>query len=132
MAWTYDVTTDAGKVRLLISDTDVTGGATNAIFDDSEIDAFLGLGGENVYLAAAHALDTIASNEVQVLKVMTILDIQTDGAKVSTELRARAKDLRDQADKYADDVDGGFDIAELVVNPQSYYDRLVNQALREQ
>lgn len=127
---TYDPTDDAGKVRLLISDTD----PDNEVFADSEIDTFLELEGGNLRLAAAQALDTIASNELQVLKVIQILDLRTDGASMSKELRARADSLRAQADRYLADGedDSGFEIAEFVLNPWSYRDRLTNEALREQ
>ena len=52
MAFTYSPSTDAGKVRLLIGDTD-TSDATKQIFDDDEISAFLSLGNSEVYPAAA-------------------------------------------------------------------------------
>jgi hypothetical protein len=124
---TYDLDTDAGKVRLLIPDTDTS----RPVFSNAEIDAFLELEGTNVRRAAALALDVIASNETQVLKVIQILDLRTDGAALSKELRARAADLRAQADEALDDDDGGFEIAELVVDRTSYLDRIWNQALRE-
>lgn len=90
---TVDPTTDLGVVRLLISDTDVTG----PVFTDAEITAFLTLEGGNTRLAAAQALDTIASNEVMISKVIRTADLQTDGSKVAAELRARASGLRAQA-----------------------------------
>jgi hypothetical protein len=106
---TIDPTTPTGLVRLLISDTDTT----SPIFADNEIGAFLALSGSNVRLAAAEALDTIASNEVMVSKVIKTQDLQTDGAKVSTELRARAATLREQAANYNDDgTTFAFDIAD--------------------
>lgn len=123
---TYELDTDAGKVRLLISDTNVA----NPIFSDAEITTFLELE-TNVRRAAALALDTIASNEAQVLKVIRLLDVQTDGASLSKELRARAADLRAQADEFGAD-DSGFEIAELVVDSQTWHDRIWNQALRGQ
>ena len=55
MAATYDLTTDIGKVRLIIGDTDVTP-ATDAVFTDAEITYFLTANANNVYLAAAAAL----------------------------------------------------------------------------
>jgi len=93
---TTDPTTDLGQVRLLISDTDESA----PVFTDAEITAFLALAGSSVRLAAAEALDTIASNEVMVSKVIRTQDLQTDGSKVSAELRARATTLREQAASY--------------------------------
>jgi len=117
----YDPTTDAGKVRLLISDTDVS----NEVFTDTEISTFLTLEGDSVYLAAAQALDTLASNEVLVQKRIKMLDLSTDGPAESRELRARASSLRDQHDDVTD-----FDIAEMVVDDFSARERLAKQALR--
>lgn len=89
---TVDPTTNLGLVRLLISDVNVG----NPVFTDAKITAFLTLEGMNVRRAAAQALDTIASNEAMVSKVIRTFDVQVDGAKLSAELRARAKSLREQ------------------------------------
>lgn len=98
---TYDVSTDAGRVRRLISDVDVhTPG--NCIFDDAEIDMFLAMNA-GVKRAAAAAMLTIAGNMALVLRVIKTQDLSTDGAKVAAELRAQAKALRDEADRDEDD-----------------------------
>ena len=61
MAFTFDPTTARGKVRLLISDTDdVT--ALNQVFNDAEIDAFLALESNEIFAAAATALESMAAN----------------------------------------------------------------------
>jgi hypothetical protein len=83
------ITTPADRVRLLISDT-----AKPPLFSDDEIAAFLDLNAGTVRLAAADALDTIASNEALVSRKITTQDLSTDGPAVSRELRARAADLR--------------------------------------
>jgi len=129
MAFTYDVATERGQVRLLISDTD-TATAANQVFTDAEIDAFLALEGANVRRAAAQALDTIASNEALVQKVLRTVDITTDGAKLADALHKHAEMLRGQADDDATLDDGGLEIAELVVDPFSYRQRLTNELLR--
>jgi hypothetical protein len=97
---TTDPTTDLGRVRLLISDVDTA----SPTFTDAEISAFLALEGGNVRLAAAQALDTIASNEALVSKQVRTMDVSTNGPAVAAELRARARALREQADRY--DADG--------------------------
>jgi len=53
MAFTYDVTTSRGKVRLLARDTV----KTTAVFSDAEIDAYLSLAAEDVLLGAALACE---------------------------------------------------------------------------
>lgn len=104
MAFTYDVSTDRGKVRLLCTDTL----ESNAIFQDAEIDAFLTLN-TSVRLAAAAALEVIAANEVLILKKIINLDLETDGPAVAKELRELAKQLRAQESAV-----GAFDFAEQI------------------
>jgi late competence protein required for DNA uptake (superfamily II DNA/RNA helicase) len=58
MACTYDITTDRGKVRLLISDTSTT----SCHFADTEVDAFLTMADDSVNLAAAMALESWAAS----------------------------------------------------------------------
>jgi hypothetical protein len=119
--------TNRDRVRLLTTDTDVA----NAIFQDAEIDDFLALEADDVRLAAAQALDVIASSEALVLKVMKLLDLQTDGAKVAEALRAHAKELRRQVAEGCGDMTGLWDIAEMPVDVFAQRERLLNQALRE-
>lgn len=127
MGFTYDTTTDAGKVRLLCTDTS----SAEQIFDDSEISAFLTLEGD-VRRAAALALETLASSENRIQKAIRISNLQTNGPAVAAEFRERAKALRDQAVE-ADARDGtAFDWAEYAFDPFSERELWLNQALREQ
>jgi hypothetical protein len=86
VAFTYDVTTPRGQVRLLLNDVD----AATAVFHDAEIDAFLALEGASVKLAAAQAIDTNATNEALASKVIKDHQQQTDGAKVADAMRKHA------------------------------------------
>lgn len=103
MAFTYQVDTPLGQVRLLLNDVD----ADTAVFDDAEIDAFLALEGQSVKRAAAQAIDTNATNEALASKVLRTQDLATDGAKLADSLRKHAAELRRQADDQ-DDEDGFF------------------------
>lgn len=128
MAFTYNLTTDSGKVRLLIPDRVEAA----AIFDDDEIAAFLLIEG-GVKGAVALAIEAIASDEALVQKVTETAGLKTDGAKTATALLARAKLLREQVTAEqvtADDGEGLFDIAEMVVDPFSARERLWHEALR--
>lgn len=87
-----DVTTDPGKVRLLINDT-----GESPVFSNDEIQAFLDIEGGVVKLAAARALDTIADDEALTSKAIRSQDLATDGAKVAAILREHAKQLRAEA-----------------------------------
>lgn len=124
MAFTYVLATDVGKIRLLIPDR-VTPGH---IFEDDEITAFFTIEGNDILLGAALALETIASDTAMVLKVIRLLDLTTDGAKVSDALLKRAALLRAQA--AAAMVTGAFDWAEMVLNDFSYRDFMLKDALR--
>lgn len=101
MTWTYDPSTDIGRVRLRVSDTD----ATRRIMDDEEYTAFFAMASGSVTLAAAMALETIAVNEVLCLKVVNLMGaIVTDAASAAKQLLAQAKTLRAE---YAQLGDGG-------------------------
>ncbi len=125
MTWTYDVATDAGKVRLLCFDTDVAV-ADHRFFTDDEINAFLTLADGSVLLAAAEALDTIATSEVLIQKRLTLLDLKTDGPAEAKELHARAESLRDRSL-----TSEAPDWAELVLDTHTYSERIMNEALRD-
>ena len=118
----YDPTTDAGKVRLLCSDTD----DADRIFSDAEITAFLSMNGGRVLLAAAMAIDAMAVNEVMVLKVTKLLDLSVDGAAVAKALNAKAAVLRKLVDEEA-----AFDIAEWAVDIFSRRELIIKEALRD-
>lgn len=58
----YDLTTDRGKVRLLIQDT------ASTIFTDTEVDSFLTMAENQVPAAAGMALRAIAANKALLAK----------------------------------------------------------------
>lgn len=106
-----DYATPEMQVRLIIADLSTD---TAQIFDDAQITGFLTLEGDVVKLAAATALDTIASNEALVGKVLKTQDQSTDGAKVADALRKHAAELRHQvaeSDTAADE--GYFEIVDF-------------------
>jgi hypothetical protein len=98
-----DPTTDVGAVRLLIADVD----EDNLIFTDAQTTAFLTME-TNVKRAAALALDTIATNEALIQKVIRTQDRGTDGAKLAESLHKQAESLRKLADDDTADGDAGF------------------------
>lgn len=109
------------RVRLIIFDTDVT---ENAIFQDEEINAFLDIQGDDVLLGAAMALDTMASRESMIQKVIRLMDLQTNGPAVAKDLRDHAKMLREQTEI------GAVDVAEFVNNTFQHRERLWKQKQR--
>lgn len=92
MAFTTDVTTDIGKVRLLITDLD----STKPIFpDDAQIQAMLDMEIGEPRLAGALALEIIAGNRALTMQVVQLLDLKMDGKSTADALRATAKQWRD-------------------------------------
>jgi hypothetical protein len=125
MTFTYDPTTDVGKIRLIIQDKD----ENNAFFSDEDLAAFLAIS-DGVRRAAADALDALASNEAYVQKRIRLLELSTDGPAVATALREHANKLRELAE-LADAGDGDmFDVAEMPVNEFQRRERVIKQAYR--
>jgi hypothetical protein len=96
-----DYTTDVGKVRVLLGDTDPTdisaGEGTYMYFSDDEIAAFLTMYGDNVKLAAARCLETIASSQALLLKSWSTDDLTVNGDRIAESLRKLAAQLREEA-----------------------------------
>lgn len=107
-----DYSTPEGQVRLLIADT--TEGSF--LLEDAQITGYLSIEHGRVKRAAARALDAIATSEVLISKKIRTLDLQTDGPAVAAELRALAKQLRDE-----DDEDDGGDPWAIDVIPFDPY-----------
>lgn len=114
MAATYTIATDSGKVRLLISDIGGDDGKS-FLFEDDEIEAFLVLR-EDIRLAAATALRTIAANEAQVSKRIKFLELSTDGPAVAKSLVEVAEKLEAEADD-----DSEVEIANMSWDQFGYY-----------
>jgi hypothetical protein len=125
VTFTYDLATDVGRVRLMVPDRD----EDDPIFDDEEIGGFVAIEGDTK-LAAALALETIASDTAMALQWIKAGSVQLDGQKASDAILARAGMLRQQVE-FGTGGDGAyFDIAEMVTNDFSYRERMLDEALR--
>lgn len=116
------------QVRNLIRDTDVN----TPVYHDEEIDDFLafpGVGG-NIYLAAAAALEAEATDQVRLLKVITMFDLKTDGAAVAKALLTNADRYRQLAATGMGDEAGSFTWAELILTPWQAREAYANSLLR--
>lgn len=95
-----DPSTDLGKVRLLIADSEQKDydqdGRLRYLLSDEDIEAYLALANGKVFAAAAAALYGIAANEALISKVIKTEDLQTDGAKLATELRLLSRDMNNR------------------------------------
>lgn len=105
-----DPTTDTGMVRLLVADTNPDA----LLLTDPQISALLLMESGSVKLAAAQALDSIASSEALLSKKIRTQDLSTDGPAVAAELRARATELRRQVETGEGDDTIGLDIVDFV------------------
>lgn len=87
------------QVRLLIDDTqgEQVFSDDELVFSDDEIAQFLDLNAGSVLRGAAQALLMLAGSEARLGKKIRTQDLQTDGPAVAAELRALAKELRQQA-----------------------------------
>ena len=93
MAFTYDPTTDRGRVRLLVADTE-TARAEDQIFSDAEIDAFLSLESNEVYAAAAAACSAVAASASRSAVAWRVMDSSLDMKAVPKAYRELAEDYR--------------------------------------
>jgi len=101
-----DYSTARGQVRLLIADVN----ESDFLLSNDQIDGCLSIENNRVKRAAALALESIATSEVLVSKKIRTLDLQTDGPAVAAELRAQAKQLRDQDDQDGDEGPWAIDV----------------------
>jgi hypothetical protein len=96
-----NLSSDVGKVRVLIGDTDPTnvsaGSGTYLYFSDAEITAILGMYDNSPKLSAARALETIAGSQALLLKSWSSDDLSVRGDAIAKELREIAKQLRAEA-----------------------------------
>jgi hypothetical protein len=96
-----DFDSDTGKVRVLLGDTvatNVTSGVGEYLyFSDDEINAFLSMYGDNVKLAAARAMEVIASSQALLLKSWSSDDLTVNGDRIAESLRKIAAQLRGEA-----------------------------------
>lgn len=109
-----DYASPLGQVRLLTADTDETA----RLLSDEQLGAFLSMNSQSVLLAAADALETIATSESLISKKIRTQDLSTDGPAVATDLRKQAASLRARAAAQAEamQVDSGFEVIPLVGN----------------
>ena len=126
MSFTYILTTDIGLLRLAIGDT-----AEPAKFSDEELQAFLGLEDGSIFLAAADALDTLASQaSFSAASSFTSVRIgdYSEGASVSEQI----KGYQAQANRFRqlDTETPAFAIAEEDFSAFSYETLIRNAILR--
>jgi len=122
MAFTYDLTTNIGKIRLLIADTD----EDSYDFEDDEITAANDLS-VNIYYASAILLRSLAANRAR-LSVSVKRGTMTDDLKqLSKDLKDLALDFEEKGKAEIEDVGGLESIIEPVYDEFSYR-RYINKS----
>lgn len=116
MTHTYTPGTDIARVRREIPTEKV---AATSILTDEEIQAYIDDTGSWM-LAAAEVLDFFANNCTLVLQQMSDSGYSISGATMASDLRTRARELREQYNTSGstDDDLSGFDFA--VTRRESY------------
>ena len=94
MSYTYTTGTNIAKVRDLIGDN---AGATLAVITDEEINTFLSLTSNSLYLAAALALLRLAASKSLLAKKKSAGNYSEDLTVIARECRETAKLYRELA-----------------------------------
>jgi hypothetical protein len=116
-------------------DTKIVVTYTYAQFTDAQLEEFLTIENGDARLAAADALDSIATNAALLQGKMQMLDVTLDGTAVAKILHDQAKALRDLVASgqivtpTTEDEDPGFAWAEMVF-PTNAGEKLRNEVLR--
>lgn len=100
---TYDLSTNAGKVRLLIADTN----AADVLFLDGEIDAFLTMAGNGLHRAAAMAVRAIVADRAKLAKRVRREGYESEEFAVSDLLK-----LADTLEAQEGAADGGIQVGQ--------------------
>lgn len=88
MSFSYDVSSDVGKIRLWIRDTD----STSALYTDEEISAMFAMNENDIRLTAAALLIALAGNKALLAKAVSAGKYSEDSRRgVAFELRETAK-----------------------------------------
>lgn len=117
MSFTFDTTTNIGKVRTLINDTT----SATSILSDEEINVFLSLESNDIYSSAASALEAIIINKQLLSKLIAAGDYKEDNRNVADKLgkiaeRYRKASISTPADAYAEVAVTDFNYREIEVN----------------
>jgi len=134
---TYDLSTDIGKLRLEIGDTDVTP-STDAIFLDAELQIFLNRvnssavdTGMEAVAAAGYALMAIAADKARLGKMVRTLNFTKDTRTISRELMEQARMKFQMAGLPADGVPAAYAAVEWNVNAFTEDQIQANKSTRE-
>jgi len=121
MAFTYDLSTNVGKVRNLIGDAVDSG----HLLEDADITSFLAMTTSDLYMTAYHCLMRIANSQALLAKMKQAGDYKEDLRSVAKELRENAKMFKEMSENIPAEAQ-----AEHFRNDFSYRDITDRKALR--
>ena len=123
MAFTYDTSTNLGKVRNLIGDAVDSG----HILEDGDINSFITMTDTDLYRAAALCLFRIAASKALLAKKKSAGDYSEDLTAIAKEVRAVAAIYMEMSENIPAEAQ-----AESFINDFSYNDVLVRKELRDE
>ncbi len=121
MSFSFDTTTNIGKVRTLINDKV----AASAVLSDEEVNVYLSLEGNDIYRSAASALEAIIINKQLLSKLIAAGDYKEDNRNVAEKLMKIAQSYRQASISIPSDA-----FAEVAVTDFNYQEMIVNKDLR--
>ena len=118
MAYTYDPTTDRGKVRLLLYDNQGTDGdLTTYVLSDADVDALLELNSDSIWYAAAEGARVFAAKYTPSAYKLAIPGaIDLDKREVSKLYMSMAERFQARAEGSADGIVEFIDSADVDVD----------------
>ena len=123
MSFSFDTTTNIGKVRTLINDVS----ASSFVLSDEEINVFLGIEGNDIYGSASSALDAIIINQQLLSKLIAAGDYKEDNRNVADKLTKISEKYRKLSMSTPADA-----FAEVAVNDFNYQEMEINKTLRNE
>jgi len=123
MSFTYDLSTNIGKIRNMINDTV----EASAQLTDEEINSFLAIFSSDLFQTAAQCLLKIAASKAILAKRKSAGNYSEDLSAISRECREVAKMFKDMAREIPAEA-----TAEQFLTDFAYNDVLLRKDLREE
>ena len=125
----YSLDDGLGLITFVVApplDEDVVITYQHSLLSDAQLQEFLDVEANDVKMASAQALDSIASTQALILKKIKVLDLTTDGPALAKALRDQAESLRKQAQSSPE-----FDLAEQITNVPGFVEKVIKDQMRE-
>ena len=121
MTWTFDVSTNIGKLRALIGDTDTS----SQRISDEELQVFLDQTSNDLLLSAAYACRNLATKYAFLGGKKSAGNYSEDNSGIGKAFLDMAKNFQEMAESIPADAQ-----SEIIYNGFNYLNILHNKALR--